>query len=65
MAYRPVIFWSDDSPDGLADAKAYIARFGLTREDVALVIKDRQTMVIARRNCSAKLVILSSPTPFA
>jgi hypothetical protein len=51
----PVIYWSDDSPEALADAKAYIARFGLTRDDVSLVIKNRQTMIIAKRDCSAKL----------
>ena len=51
----PVIFWSDDSPDALADAKAYIARFGLTRDDVSLVVKAGQTMVIAKRDCSGKL----------
>lgn len=56
MAYGPVIFCSDASPEAMADAKAYIARFGLTRDDVALVVRNGQTMVIAKRDCSAKLV---------
>lgn len=56
MAKGPVIFASDSSHDGIADAKAYIRRFGLTREDVSLVVRNGQTLVIAKRDCSAKLV---------
>jgi hypothetical protein len=56
MPNGPVIFWSDASPESMADAKAYIARYGLTRDDVALVVKNGQTMVIAKRDCSGKLV---------
>jgi hypothetical protein len=56
MAKGPVIFASDSSADGLADAKAYIARFGLTRDDVSLVIRDGMALVIAKRDCSSKLV---------
>lgn len=51
----PILYWSDDSPEAMADAKAYIARFGLTREDVALIVRDGQTMVVAKRDCSGKL----------
>lgn len=56
MANGPVIYASDDSAEALADAKAYITRFGLTRNDVSLVIRRGQTLVIAKRDCSAKLV---------
>ncbi len=51
----PVLYASDASPEALADAKAYIARFGLTQQDVSLVIRRGQTLVIAKRNCSDKL----------
>lgn len=51
----PVVYASDDSADAMADAKAYIARFGLTRDDVSLVIRGGQTLVIAKRDISAKL----------
>lgn len=56
MAKGPVIFASDASAEGLADAKAYIARFKLTRDDVALVVKGGMALVVAKRDCSAKLV---------
>jgi len=56
MANGPVIYASDVSPEALADAKAYIARFGLTRDDVTLAQRRGQTLVIAKRDCSAKLV---------
>ena len=56
MAKGPVIFASDSSYDGIADAKAYIKRFSLTQEDVALVVRGGQALVIAKRDCSAKLV---------
>lgn len=56
MAKGPVIFASDASHDGIADAKAYIRRFNLTREDVSLVVRNGQALVIAKRDCSAKLV---------
>jgi predicted O-methyltransferase YrrM len=51
----PVIFASDASPEGLADAKAYIRRFGLTQDDVRLVRQDGQSLVIAKRNVFDKL----------
>ncbi len=52
----PVIYASDNSPVALAEAKDYIARFNLSRDDVSLVVRGRQTLVIAKRNCAEKLV---------
>ena len=52
----PVIYASDASPEALEDAKAYIKRFGLTSEDVALVRRGGATLVVAKRDCSAKLI---------
>lgn len=52
----PVIYASDASPEALEDAKTYIRRFGLTTDDVALVRRRGQTLVIAKRDCSAKLI---------
>ena len=56
MANGPVIYASDASPEAMEDAKAYIKRFSLTQDDVALVRRGGQTLVIAKRDCSAKLV---------
>ena len=56
MASGPVIYASDGSAAALEDAKAYIARFGLTRDDVVLIQRRGQTLVVAKRDCSAKLV---------
>lgn len=44
-----VIYASDDIDEALADARAYIKRFGLTREDVRLVKRLGQTLVIAKQ----------------
>jgi hypothetical protein len=55
MAGGPVIFASDASPEALADAKSYIARFNLTKDDVALVVRGGQTIVIAKRNIADKI----------
>lgn len=44
-----VLYASDDSDEGVADARAYIKRFGLTREDVRLVKRLGQTLVIAKQ----------------
>ena len=52
----PVLYASNSSQEALDDAKEYIARFGLTADDVALVRRGGQTLVIAKRDCSAKLV---------
>jgi len=51
-----VIYASDLSTEAIDDAKAYIKRFSLTQDDVALVRRGGQTLVIAKRDCSAKLV---------
>ena len=51
----PVLFASDDSPEAVADAKAYIARFHLTRDDVSLIKREGQTLVIAKRDCRDKI----------
>lgn len=56
MARGPVLYASDDSQDALDDAKAYIRRFSLDRDDVSLVVRNGQTLVIAKRDCSEKLV---------
>ena len=45
-----VAFHSDDSPDAIADARAYIRRMGFTRDDCRLVKRAGQTMVILERN---------------
>lgn len=44
-----VLYASDDIDEGVAEARAYIKRFGLTREDVRLVKRLGQTLVIAKR----------------
>lgn len=51
----PVLYASDDSADAVADAKAYVARFGLTRDDVQIIRHEGQTLIIAKRNCADKL----------
>lgn len=51
----PVLYASDDSQAAIDDAKAYIARFGLTQDDVRIVRRAGQTLVIAKRNVSDKL----------
>jgi len=49
-----VAFHSDDSPDAIADARAYIRRMGFTRDDCRLVKRAGQTMVILERNIGEK-----------
>ncbi len=51
----PVLFASDDSEEAVDDAKAYIKRFRLTNDDVQLVKRDGQTLVIAKQNVLNKL----------
>ncbi len=51
-----MIFATQNCHDGVVDAKAYIRRFSLTAEDVALVVRGGQVLVIAKRDCSAKLI---------
>lgn len=53
---RPVLFCSDDSAAGMADAKAYIARFKLSPAEVALVQRGGLTLIFARRDVRDKLV---------
>lgn len=52
----PVLFASDASAEALKDAKGYIARYGLTRDDVSLRQTNGQTIVMAKRDCREKLV---------
>jgi len=56
MGKRPVIFASDASREGVRDAKEYIRRFGLTKDDVSLVQRDGMTLVLAKRDIRNKLV---------
>lgn len=51
----PVLYASDLSQEALEDAKGYIKRFSLNQDDVALIRRNGQTLVIAKRDCSAKL----------
>ena len=55
MAEGPIIFASDDSDAAMIDAKSYISKYKLTRDDVKLVVRNFQTLVIAKRNCMDKL----------
>ncbi len=57
MAKGPVICAATGVDDwALGECKAYIARFGLTRDDVKLIREDDMTLVVAKRNCSKKLI---------
>jgi hypothetical protein len=51
----PVLFASDDSEEAVEDAKTYISRFRLTHDDVQLVRREGQTLVIAKRNVLNRL----------
>ncbi len=44
-----IMFWSNDSPESIQDAKKYIHRHELTRDDVRMIKKDEQVMVISKR----------------
>ena len=44
-----VLYASDDSDASVAEARAYIAREGLTGEDVRLIRKEGQVLVVAKR----------------
>lgn len=44
-----VIFASDDSQDAVNDARAYIRRMGLTKDDVRLVQREEMTLVLSKR----------------
>ena len=56
MADGPVIFANDDSAASVVDAKAYISRFGVTRDDVRLVVRNGQTLIMAKRDVSKKIL---------
>jgi len=49
---RTTLFASDDSDDALADARAWLALWGYTRDDCKLVKCDGQILVIAERDIS-------------
>lgn len=44
-----ILFASDDSDAGVSDARAYISREGFTSDDVRLIKKDGQALVVAKR----------------
>ena len=44
-----VIFATQDSPNGQADARAWCKAHGLTADDARLVKRDDQCLVIAKR----------------
>jgi hypothetical protein len=44
-----VLYASDASDDAAADARAYIRKHGLTRDDVKLVKREGQILVVAER----------------
>lgn len=46
---QTVMYASDDSEASIAEAREYIARMGLTAEDVRLIRKDGQILVVAKR----------------
>ena len=46
---KTVLYASDTSDDAVADAKSYIARMGFTKDDVKLIQKSGQTLVVAIR----------------
>lgn len=45
-----VLFWSNDSPESIQDAKQYIHAHKLTRDDVRLIKKEGEVMVISKRD---------------
>ena len=49
-----ILFASDDSPEAVTDARAYISRQGYTRDDCKLVQRDGQTLIIAERDLGEK-----------
>lgn len=57
MAKGPVICAATGVGEwAINECKAYIARFGLTRDDVRLIQEGDMTLVVAKRDCSEKLV---------
>lgn len=49
MDKNTVLFWSDESPESIDDAKKYIHTHKLTRDDVRLIKKEGEVMVISKR----------------
>lgn len=45
-----ILFASDATDEAVSDAKSYLARMKLTREDCRLVKRDGQTLVIAEKD---------------
>lgn len=50
VSKNTVLFWSNDSQESIEDAKQYIHAHKLTRDDVRLIKKDEQVMVISKRS---------------
>ena len=44
-----VMFASQDCPEAVEEARAYIRNYGLTSDDVRLIRKEGQILVIAKR----------------
>jgi len=45
-----VLYASDDSPDAVAEARAYAKRHGLTGDDCKIIKRDKQCLVISKRD---------------
>lgn len=41
--------WSDDTDQSISDAREYIAQQGLTSDDVRLIKREGQAIVVAKR----------------
>lgn len=54
-----ILYASDDSESSIAEAREYIARMGLTSDDVRLIRKDGQILVISKRS----LWNVNTPSP--
>ena len=49
MQAGAVLYASSDCPDAVEEARAYIAREGLTSDDVRLIRREGHILVIAKR----------------
>jgi len=49
MKAGTVLYAGDDSPESVTEAREYIRTHSLTRDDVKLVKRDGQVLVIAER----------------
>ena len=52
-----VIFATQDSPDGQADARAWCKAHGMTADDARLVKRDDQCLVIAKRLVNLRVLL--------